>query len=432
MIRSFLPLLHRVRRTLAGQEGVALLMVLFVVVALAALVVSLTETTQRHLHLTQYYKNRLQAQWTAQSGIQAAVAILQLDAQIQPGYDGSDSAWNCESTYYKENALLFLSVPLCGSSLIEPGLLPAVQDPSLEEPAARTRCPIIDENSKLSLSPLVNTAQASETTDEKTFDRLKFLLLYLLKERDVVRPANPSDPTGVMVTEETGPPAPISEDQARTLAGYLVDWIDTPNNASTDRNFDQAEEGCPEDGLPYAAKNGRMDSMEEIALVCGFRHMPRTVIDELGRNLTVFNLTTNVNTATRPVLYAFCTQILQADGGNDSEAIYLRLHPHDDEIPDSVITGSSFYQTILGDAGVSPDVITGLQTDTTFRSEYFRVGITGVVINTETGSVDANAGVAMVVQQGGGSSAPGTPSGGVPPTGTPSGGGLRLYYYRQG
>jgi len=421
MIRSFLPLFSRARQTLSGQEGVALLMVLFVVVALTTLVVSLTDTTQRHLHLTQYYKNRLQAQWTAQSGIQAAVAILQLDAQIQPGYDGSDSAWNCESTYYKENAILFLSVPLCGSSLIEPGLLPAVQDPTADQPPARTRCPIIDENSKLSLFSLVNSRnQANETTDEKAFDRLVYLLLFLVKERDLVRPQNPSDPTAVTVTEETGPPAPISLEQAEKLAGYLVDWIDTPNNTSTDLNPDQAEEACPEDGLPYAAKNGMMDSVDEIALVCGFRNMPRTVIDELGRNLTNFNLTTNINTATRPVLHAFCSQILQSDGGECAESIYLSLHPHDGVIPDSVITDSSSYQTVLGGAGVSPDVITGLQADTTFRSDYFRVGITGVVINTETGSVDANAGVTMVVQQGG-RQAPGAPSGG-----------LRLYYYRQG
>jgi len=400
-------------------------MVLFVVVALTSLVVALTDTTQRHLHLTQYYKNRLQAFWTAQSGIQAGVAILQLDTQLQPSYDAYDSAWNCESPTYQENALVFLSVPLCGSSLIEPGLMLAVEDPALEEPAARTRCPIVDENRKLSLFSLVgNLNQDTEETSDETFDRLTWLLTILLREQDLAGTGDPGDTSGMLLSPDPGSQTPISDAKAHELAGYIVDWIDSGNNISpTDLNPDRAEEGCPEDGLPYTAKNGMMDSMDELALVCGFRQIPQNVIDELGRNLTIYNLTTNINTATKPVLRAFCSQILNADGTTDAEEIYLRLHPFDDTFPDSIISQDTVagYQSVLGSVISSDDLIQGLQDDTGIVSDFFRVGITGVVINTGTGAVDANAGVTMVVQRGGAQ----TPGGQVQ-------GGLRMFYYREG
>jgi len=414
------PLFSRIRTVLSGRDGVALLMVLFVVVALTSLVVSITDTTQRHLHLTQYYKNRLQAFWTAQSGIQAAVALLQLDAQLQASYDAYDSAWNCESPAYQENALVFLSVPLCGNSLIDPALTPAVEDPALGVAEPRARCPIEDENRKLSLFPLVERrTQNTESTNDPVFHRLVYLLMYLLKEEDLQGPGALQQTSSVSQTA-TDPAryTPITFPQAMALAGYVVDWIDTPANTSqTDLNPDRAEETCPEDGLPYEAKNGMMDSVDEIALVCGFRQMPRHVIDELGRNLTVFNLKTNINTATRPVLHAFCAQILDAQTETDSEAIRLRLHPAQDQLPQSVITEDSVasYQSVLGPVVSSNDLIVGLQKDTGIVSDFFRVGINGLVINTSTGSVEANARVTMVVARSGGGQ-----------------GSLRLFYYREG
>ena len=64
----------KISSRLSSQDGLALLMVLFVVTVLTTMVVSFTDTTQKHLHLTRHYKNRLQAYWSAQSGIQAVDA----------------------------------------------------------------------------------------------------------------------------------------------------------------------------------------------------------------------------------------------------------------------------------------------------------------------------------------------------------------------
>jgi len=421
------PSRPRAGELLRRKKGVALLMVLFVMVALTSIVVSLTDTTQRHLHLTAYYKNHLQAFWTAQSGIQAGVALLQLDHQLQPNWDAFDSVWNCESTEYQENALAFLSIPLCGSSLIEPAVMLAQQGgPALGEPAARTRCPIVDENRKLSLFPLLkNLYQQSEATTEDVFDRLTYLLMYLLSEQDLALPGEPGDESDGLTPLNSQRREPLSYARASTLAGYLVDWIDSANNTSaTELNPDQAEESCPEDGLPYTAKNGMMDSVDELALVCGFRQIPRHVIDELARNLTIYDLETNINTATQPVLHAFCSQILRAEEQGDSEAIYEALHPFEDELPDSAITDKSAYSSILGGLVSDAKLISGLQSSTGVQSDFFQIGIRGVVINTSTGSVDATASVTMVVRRGGGTrSRPGQEV---------AGGALQLFYYREG
>lgn len=382
------------------RDGVALLMVIFIITALTALVVTFMDTTQRHLHLTQYYKNNLQAYWTAQSGIQAASAVLQADAQLEPDFDGYNSAWNCESSYYKETVAAFAAMPLCGTSFMQEALTLAAKDPLAEEQAPRKSCFIVDENRKLSLFTLVdNYGQQKEETKPDLFQRLVFLLMFLLSEKDLLPPDDQLG--GATLLQDEGPGQPISESQAEALALYVVDWIDTPNNTSTDWNADRGEETCPEDGLPYTTKNGLFDSTDEIALVCGFRQMKRHVIEELARNLTVYRLETNVNTATLPVLNAFLAQL--SDTGDpvfpESEEVYDWLHPTEEQVPvdDHVIQNDSDYTDILRNFISDPNLPTQLAAQTGTRSNYFRVGISGLVINPETGTVEANARVIMVM-----------------------------------
>ena len=148
----------RIRPLLSGRDGIALLMVLVVITILTTLVVSFTDTTQKHLKVTQYHKNRLQAYWAAQSGLQAAAGLLRLDAQDPRKHDGADSPWNCESQAYQEFVTLLLSNVFCESSMIEPALLLTEKHP-VEAETTLSRCPgavpIVDENRKLSLFPLV-------------------------------------------------------------------------------------------------------------------------------------------------------------------------------------------------------------------------------------------------------------------------------------
>ena len=161
----------------------------------------------------------------AQAGNAGAAYLFERD------HDGATSPRHYESEEYQEFVPLLLANVFCESSMIEPALLLTGTTPSEGEtlpglyPVA---VPILDENQKLSVYGLVeNTGKTNERTDEPTFLRLAYLLQYLLKEEDLA-PTEGEEPTGLSfgLGEETK----ISEDKAKELTGYLVDWMDTENN----------------------------------------------------------------------------------------------------------------------------------------------------------------------------------------------------------
>ncbi len=393
----------RIRSALSGQDGIALLMVLVVITILAALVVSFTDTTQKHLQVTQYYKNKLQAYWAAQSGLQATVGLLRMNDRMsaqagQTKFDGATSPWDCESEAYQQAVPLLLANVFCESSMIEPALLLA--DPTdSESDTSLSRCPsavpILDENRKLSLARLVEKVGTNrEHTDEATFNRLKYLLQYLLKEADFAGGEGDQEAGFSLKLEEK---TRIDIQKAEDLVRYLVDWMDTENSTTQDTryNSDTAEQSCPMDGLPYEAKNGLLDSVDEIGLVCGFRQLPHTTIERLTRHLTSYALDTNINTATHPVLHAFCAAASDEPNETDSAKIFQALHYNaDEESMPEIIRQKSDYASLLGNIADS-DLIRVLRESTVFASTHFRVGIYGLVYNTETGTVLARAKVLM-------------------------------------
>ncbi len=397
-----------VRSRLSGQEGIALLLVLVVITILAALVVSFTETTQKHLQVTQYSKNRLQAYWAAQSGVQAAVALLrgaalgqqQVLGTATAGADGATSPWHYESDAYQQFVPLLLANIFCESSMLEPALLltetgSAAADMGLSRiPSA---APILDENRKISLFTLIgNLGTAQEATHPATFRHLAYLLQDLLKESDFATAEERRD-AGMSLDQETK----IGIDQAMVLAGYLVDWTDSENNKSPPEfNPDNAEQGCPADDLPYEAKNGLLDSIDEIGLVCGFRQLPRPVIERLTRHLTAYNLKTNINTATLAVLHALCAAFFDNPGETDSAKIYQTLHFDADEERVEIIASAGDYTKYLGPEVSDARLITYLQENTGLTSNIFRVGIYGLVLNTETGTELARSRIQMDLARG--------------------------------
>lgn len=395
---------------LRSQRGIALLMVLAVVTLLAALVVSFTDSTQKHLALTAHQKNRLQAYWTAQSGIQLAVQALSLSGQASRSYDGIDTAcWHCESRCYQELVAPRLLVPLPETaSYVEPALPvdATLVKASAESAPAVFRCPIVDENRKLSLFSLVeNAGTPREKTSEEVFLRLVYLLQYVLAQEDLLPPEAEAEGTSGSASVSGTAGERISLAEAEKLAGYLVDWMDTENTAQGTLNPDSAEEACPSDGKPYLAKNGLLDSSEEIALVCGFRQMPRKAIHKLLRHLTAYSLQTNINTATLAVLHAFCAQAYAIPGGpgnpdeTDSERIYENLHPEGADSSPVAIQNTSEFDAVLKDWVSSPQVAQKLKISMGVKSTCFRIGFFGLVRDPETGSEEARAKVEMVLDQ---------------------------------
>ena len=394
-------------------------MVLLVVTLLTAMVVSFLDTTQKHLHVTANYKNRLQAFWTAQSGIQLTTQLLAMSAQAKGTHDGIDNAcWHCESRCYQELVAPRLMLPLPGSSsFIEPALAGPVASPQASGQGSAIRCPIVDENRKLSLYFLIGqSGTITEKTSEDVYARLSFLLQYVLTEDDLKPPEERAQDSATLQPDTGLAPQKISITEAKALAGYVVDWIDTGNNPQGPSNAESAEEGCPADGSPYSAKNGMLDSADEIALVCGFRRMPRNTIQKLLQHLTVYEAKTNINTATLAVLHAFCAQAYSGDNiqETDSETIYQYLHPATLDTTPPGLDGSTFDITLGETVGIAPEVVRYLKMSMQTQSNYFRIGFYGLVRDPETGSEDARARIEMVVDQ-----AQGTAQG------------LRLLYYRE-
>jgi type II secretory pathway component PulK len=382
----------RARTLVSGQDGIALLMVLVVITILTTLVVSFTDTTQKHLRVTQYYKNRLQAYWAAQSGLQAAAGLLRMD----PGAGnpaGANSLWNCESVEYREIVTPILANIFCESSIIEGGLLLADTN-SAETETTLSRCPaavpIMDENRKLSLAGLLTD---KNRTDGETFDRLSTLLQTLLNERDLA-PAGEQQASGSLDFDQA---TKISEGKADELAGYLVDWIDTQDNIPDPvLNPDSAEGSCPVDGLPYEAKNGLLDSIDEIGLVCGFRQMARPTIERLTRNLTAYKLQTNINTATYAVLVAFTED---EGAAND---IYRELHGTAEQQAITMLENAAACRELLQDYPQVDQTLCSIGNERSFglTSDHFRIGIYGVVFDTETGTVTARTRLQMDLKRG--------------------------------
>jgi len=399
-------------------------MVLLVVTLLTAMVVSFLDTTQKHLHVTANYKNRLQAFWTAQSGIQLTTQLLAMSAQAKGTHDGIDNAcWHCESRCYQELIAPLLMLPLPGSSsFIEPALAGPVASPQASGQGSTIRCPIVDENRKLSLYSLIGqSGTQAEKTSEDVYARLSFLLQYVLTEEDLKPPEERAQGSATLQPDTGLAPQKISPAEADALAGYVVDWIDTENNPPGPSNADSAEEGCPADGSPYSAKNGMLDSADEIALVCGFRRMPRNTIQKLLQHLTVYVTETNINTATLAVLHAFCARAYGSGSGypgnpqeTDSETIYQYLHPATLDTTPPGLDGSTFDITLRDTVGIAQEVVRYLKMSMQTQSNYFRIGFYGLVRDPETGSEDARARIEMVVDQ-----AQGTAQG------------LRLLYYRE-
>jgi type II secretory pathway component PulK len=379
----------RIRTLLSGQDGIALLMVLVVITILTTLVVSFTDTTQKHLRVTQYYKNRLQAYWAAQSGLQAAASLIRMDPQAGKAA-GASSMWNCESTLYQELVTPILANVFCESSVIEGALL-LPDTNAAETETTLTRCPasvpIVDENRKLSLAGLIKRNK----TNLAVFDRLSALLQILLNENDLAPAELQQDARTFEPDQETK----ISEGKAEELAGYLVDWMDTQeNDPDPVLNPDAAEGSCPVDGLPYEAKNGLFDSIDEIALVCGFRQMTRPTIERLARNLTTYDLKTNINTATYAVLVAF------TQNEEDADEIYRELHATAEEESVIILEDVPACRTLLGDVGGEPKLCNASNEDGFgLTSNHFRIGIYGVVLDTETGTVTARARLQMDLLQ---------------------------------
>lgn len=379
---------------LADEQGAALLMVLIIITILTTMVVSFTDTTQKNLNVAQYYKDKLHAYLAAQSGLETAITAINQVLILSPPVHGANTAFHWESEDYQTYLQLLSATPIGESAFIEEALPTYTQAGIIDQAAMTRKCFVVDENSRLSLFYLVGARHgtANEETEAVTFYRLVALFQHLLPDDEV-------DP--------------------ETLVRYLVDWMDTENNPyNSELNTDQAEDYCPQDNLPYLAKNGLLDSADEIAHICGFRHRDPQVIARLTRYLTAYELNTNINLASRPVILALLSEAGSPSAEDDANEIYNELHNtaagNQPQLIRTAIRNELQARSASG-AGLENSV----DDHVGVLSNYFRLGAYGVVYDPDTGKERARSLVVAIYHN--------AAAGGGPNPGNQ----LRKVYYRE-
>lgn len=206
-------------KVLKDKQGLVLLLVLSAVALFMVLVVAFAADQFTDLELANNFRDSLQAQYLGNAGVEAAVSIL---AQDNRSYDAEDEDW-----YKFSESLLMASSYLEGMQMSGK---------------------ISDECAKLNLNALVKREGEKWVADQFRIDQFKRLA------RDVLK-------------------IDMTQTELNDLCDALVDWLDHDDDITgtggAESEYYQALE------KPYPAKNGPMDTPEEILLVKGMRDNPQ-------------------------------------------------------------------------------------------------------------------------------------------------------------
>lgn len=225
------------------NRGMALLVVLAVVALLTALLTELAFSTLVDLRLTETFRDSTRAYYLAKGGITAGRMILQEDSN---SYDSFDELWSQGVTNYP-----------------------------VADGAVSVR--IIDQDGKLGINALVQ----ENTPNTLMVDR--FYRLFVALNLDNL--GNPAE-----------------------LTANLIDWLDsgdTPYQVIRTDGVDIPVAGAEDSyykGLsqPYPVKNGRLDTLDELALIKGFTP---EVLRRILPHVALHDRTAvNINTASGAVL----------------------------------------------------------------------------------------------------------------------------------
>lgn len=244
------------------NRGMALLVVLVIIALLTSLLTEMAFSTLVDLRLTETFRDTTRAYYLAKGGINAGRMIIQDDRNA---YDGFDELWSQGVINYPVGD---------GSVTVR----------------------IEDQNGKLGINALVN----GNTPVALMVDR--FYRLFTALELD-----------------DLGDPA--------ELTAALIDWLDSGDTSYPMILTDGVDlpvagaEAAYYQGLsqPYAIKNGRLETLDELMLIKGFTpDVLRRILPHVGLQEQV---AVNINTASAAVLMALDVEI---DAGVAEELINYR------------------------------------------------------------------------------------------------------------
>lgn len=245
-----------------NNRGMALLVVLVVIALLTTMLTEMAFSTLVDLRLTETFRDTTRAYYLAKGGINAGRMIIQDDDN---GYDGHDELWHLGVVNYP-----------VGDGIVT--------------------VRINDQDGKLGINALV-----SDNTPETLMVDRFYRLFTALDLNDLGDPAE--------------------------LTAALIDWLDKGDNPYTEILTDGSDipvagaENEYYQGLaqPYPVKNGRLETLEELALVKGFTP---EVLRRVMPHVSLHDQTmVNINTASAEVLMSLDLEI---DNGVVEELMQYR------------------------------------------------------------------------------------------------------------
>ena len=258
----------------------ALLIVLVIIALLSTLLTELAFSTLVDLRLTETFRDTTRAYYLAKGGVNAGRMIIQEDRN---GYDSLDEPWSQGVVNYP-----------------------------VGEGAITVR--ITDQNGKLGINAMVNR----DTPSALMIDRFYRLMLAL----EIDKWGDPAELTAALIDwiDEGESPYPM----------ILTEGLDIPVAGAEATYYQSLTQ-------PYLVKNGRVETLEELALIKGFtpeilrRVLPHVALHE--------EVKVNINTASSAVLMSLDPEIDEdvADIliGYRKEAPIKRLEQLEEVLPEA-------------------------------------------------------------------------------------------------
>ena len=262
------------------NRGMALLIVLVIIALLSTLLTELAFSTLVDLRLTETFRDTTRAYYLAKGGVNAGRMIIQEDRN---GYDSLDEPWSLGVVNYP-----------------------------VGEGAITVR--ITDQNGKLGINAMVNR----DTPSALMIDRFYRLMLAL----EIDKWGDPAELTAALIDwlDEGESPYPM----------ILTEGLDIPVAGAEATYYQSLTQ-------PYLVKNGRVETLEELALIKGFtpeilrRVLPHVALHE--------EVKVNINTASSAVLMSLDPEIDEdvADIliGYRKEAPIKRLEQLEEVLPEA-------------------------------------------------------------------------------------------------
>lgn len=200
--------MRRPLHVLEDKRGMVLLMVLATIILFTVMVTTFGADENLDIQLAYNFRDSMQSQYIARSGIEAAIALLKKD---DAAYDADDEDWAHFNDYAMGASQYLGTNTITGT--------------------------VTDESGKFDLNTLAMTDEQFRRIDQ-------FKRLFKVLEID------------------------IPEQDLKDLAYAVRDWTDTDSddggNGAEEKYYQTLEQ-------PYHCKNGPMDSPEEILLVKGMK-----------------------------------------------------------------------------------------------------------------------------------------------------------------